>query len=997
MIFLLLFSIASAVLFTPAACAELLEPTQFRHVSVQQGLSQITITDILEDNIGFMWFSTQNGINRYDGYTFVQYQQDREMDGSGPIGNYNNKLALDKVTGDIWTASTAGLSRFEHSSERFIHYPLIDSDKVQHTYVITVVYDRNGQLWVGTNFGLFKYQASSDSFAYVDLGMNVSFRVTDIEQDANGYIWLATSRGLYALSEQGTLTGIPMLSGIDVTDIKLLEEGQIWFATSGAGIYAKDDGAPGFESLIKLEMLSTQLQEGSVSSINQLKNGNIWISTLDGLDIVDLSAENEIIHLEYKSKVESILSDRHMTRTVESRSGIIWQGTWNAGVSIFDPNILQFKTLNAGSLDATRGIDNDAQGNIWFSTPEGIWQRKIDGTIEGPWTYSQEDLQSSFVQENKIVALMRSKFSNKLWIGTRTGVSVLDIDEQYIRPLEVLKGSYIYSLAEDEDGDIWLGGFNEGVYLLDSESFEIKKQWISGGVLQILPDADNKVWAGSLNGLIRVDKSSDVVESFRSDKRPRNQRSPRVVTSISKASKGGFWLGAQGDGLYHMAVDPVSKKVLFDKIAPNSRLAALSIGGVEEQDNGNLWISTTEGITRLHPQQENIEYFSKKNGAKSEGYFINMNLTNVDGRMFFGSPSGITNFMPEDIAPSGWKPEIIFTKLSILNSPIFPLDEINGSTPIKEPIPIAKQITLGPQDIVFSLEFSALDFSAPAQNQYAYKLEGFDADWNTASAKNRTATYTNLDPGNYKLMVKGTNKDGVWSDKIGRIDITVVPPWWLTNWAVALWVLIFISLLVSFYRWRVVSLKKRAVELALLVERRTAELESANERLLRISSIDDLTGLRNRRDFRLNALKEASRVNRGGKPFSILMIDIDYFKQVNDLNGHACGDKVLVETSMLMQNLIRQQDMLARWGGEEFILLIVETDLEEGLQIAEKLRLMISENVIKYDDIEVRVSVSVGVSQIGPNDSLDECINRADENLYIAKKNGRNTVVTESS
>lgn len=993
---LLLFPLAFAVFFAATASAELREPTQFRHVSVQQGLSQITITDILEDNIGFVWFSTQNGINRYDGYTFVQYQQDNNMDGSGPIGNYNNKLALNKVTGDIWTASTAGLSRFEQQTERFTHYPLIDSDKLEHTYVITVVYDRNDQLWVGTNFGLFKYQATSDSFIHVDLGKNARFRVTDIEQDTNGNVWIATSRGLYALSEYGNLTAVPALRGIDVTDIKLLQEGQIWFATSGAGIFAKDDGAPAFETLAKLEMLSSQLQEGSVNSIYQLKNGNIWISTLDGLDIVHLAAKDEIVNLEYKSKSESILSDRHMTRTFESRSGLIWQGTWNSGVSIFDPNILQFSTLNAGSLDATRGIDNDAQGNIWFSTPQGIWQRNIDGTVEGPWTYSPEDLTSSFVQENKIVAIMRSRVSNKLWIGTRTGVSVLNLDEQYIRPLSVLQGSYIYSLAEDDDGDIWLGGFNEGLYLLDSASYELKKQWVTGGVLQILPDANNKVWAGSLNGLIRVDKSSDLIEHFRSETRLENQRGPRVVTSITKSKTGDFWLGAQGDGLYRMTIDSVSKEVLFEKIAPDSYLAVLSIGGVEEE-NGNLWISTTEGITRLHPQTGSIEYFSKKNGAKSEGYFINMNLTNVDGRIFFGSPSGITNFIPEDIAPSVWKPEIVFTQLSILNSPVFPFDLINGGTPLEKPISIAKQIILGPQDIVFSLEFSSLDFSAPEQNEYLYKLEGFDASWNTASSKNRTATYTNLYPGDYQLMVKGTNKDGVWSDKIGRIDITVLPPWWLTKWAVALWLILFVSLLVSFYHWRVLSFKKRSAQLALQIEQRTAELEAANQRLLRISSIDDLTGLRNRRDFRANAQQETSRVNRGGSPFCILMVDIDYFKQVNDLNGHACGDKVLVETSKLMQSVIRQQDLLARWGGEEFILLIVETDIDNGFQIAEKLRQTISKHTIEYEGTEINVSVTIGVSQIGIDDSLDECINRADENLYKGKKNGRNKVVLESS
>jgi diguanylate cyclase (GGDEF)-like protein len=244
-------------------------------------------------------------------------------------------------------------------------------------------------------------------------------------------------------------------------------------------------------------------------------------------------------------------------------------------------------------------------------------------------------------------------------------------------------------------------------------------------------------------------------------------------------------------------------------------------------------------------------------------------------------------------------------------------------------------------------------------------------------------------------MVKGTNKDGVWSDKIGRIDITVVPPWWLTTWAVALWLILFITFLLSFYSWRVVALKKRSFLLEVEVEERTVELEAVNQRLLRLSSIDDLTGLRNRRDFNINAQQEKSRVSRGGLPFSILLIDIDYFKQVNDLNGHACGDMVLVETSKLMQSLVRQQDIVARWGGEEFIILIVETNIEKALHIAEKIRFAIDQNVIEHENFEIQVSVTIGVSEIAPDDSLHECINRADENLYIGKRSGRNKVVAD--
>jgi diguanylate cyclase (GGDEF)-like protein len=274
-------------------------------------------------------------------------------------------------------------------------------------------------------------------------------------------------------------------------------------------------------------------------------------------------------------------------------------------------------------------------------------------------------------------------------------------------------------------------------------------------------------------------------------------------------------------------------------------------------------------------------------------------------------------------------------------------------------------------------------------------LEGFDTTWNTAQSRKRVATYTNPDAGSYKLLVKGTNKDGVWSDQIGQIMITVVPPWWLTTWAKILWSTSVLAMLIGFYRRRVYALKQQSHLLSIQVEERTAELELMNKKLLTLSSIDDLTGLRNRRDFRTSALQESSRFARGGEPFCILLVDIDYFKQVNDVNGHACGDKVLIQMGQLMKGQIRQQDFLARWGGEEFILMIVETKIEQGQQIAEKIRLAIQQNIFKFEGLDIQVSISVGVSQISLAEKLDDCINRADKNLYLAKNNGRNKVIAD--
>jgi diguanylate cyclase (GGDEF)-like protein len=514
-------------------------------------------------------------------------------------------------------------------------------------------------------------------------------------------------------------------------------------------------------------------------------------------------------------------------------------------------------------------------------------------------------------------------------------------------------------------------------------------------ITKILVDTDGFTWVATMEGLIRVNRYTGELLNLYSPDRKTQYRSPRVLTWISKSQQEHYWIGTQGSGVMKLLFDEQLQDFTFQQVAPESHLATLSVGGIEQDTHGNIWVSTTEGVAKVDSNLDNPEYFSGKNGAKNEGYYINNSVTNVNGEIFFGSPTGITYFKPENVAQSDWAPPIIFTELLVLDKPISIRNADGKTFPLKSPIYEAKEVILQPEDNVFSIEFSALDFSAPERNQYAFKLEGFDTTWNTAQSRKRVATYTNLDAGSYKLLVKGTNKDGVWSNQVGQITITVVPPWWFTTWAKILWVTSVLAILIGFYRRRIYALKQQSHLLSIQVEERTAELEMMNKKLLTLSTIDDLTGLRNRRDFRTNALQESSRFERGGEPFCILLIDIDYFKQVNDVNGHACGDKVLIQMGQLMKGQIRQQDLLARWGGEEFILMIVETKIEQGQQIAEKIRLAIQQNIVKFEGLDIQVSVSVGVSQISLAEKLDDCINRADKNLYLGKKNGRNKVIAD--
>lgn len=967
------------------------KPTYFKHFSVSEGLSQITVSDILQDKMGFMWFSTQNGINRFDGYEFVQYKRDKTNTGSGPIGEFAYKLALDEETGDIWIATSGGLSRYHYNQDVFSHYPLIAKDGKQRFLVSTVVVDRQGTLWAGTRQGLFYYNSANDSFEAIELDIDNTSRVHDVERDKNGSLLVATSQGLIAIDANGNNHISATLSNIEVTDIHVLQSGEIWFSTANQGIYSKPDGMEIFDGLVEVIGLSEEMMKAGVASTRQMQNGDVWVSTQIGLIIVDPNNIANAINLRYNAKLTSIISSRQMTRTFQSRSGLIWQGTWTSGFSIFDPNSLQFKNLNSLPFSSTRGLEKDADDNIWFSTPIGVWKRDNLGDIHGPWTFSLDPLESSSVSNGNVMAIASMPQRNVFWIGTTKGLFKLDPAKPTIEKVPILDGVHIYNIGVDPSGDLWVGSFNQGIYLVDGDSLGVIHHWPVATITKVFAEHQEFVLVGTIEGLFHINKADFALTNLHSSDRPLEQRSPRVVTWISNAQDGHFFIGTQGSGVHKMHLN--EQVFTFTPLNPDSHLATLSVGGVQQDKTGNIWVSTTEGIAKVNVVTDEISYYNNKNGAKSDGYYINHSVQKQDGEIFFGGPTGISYFYADDIGISQWQPEIAFTSLKVLNDLVLP-NASAESSPISSPIHIADKIVLGPLDNVFSIEFSALDFSAPHENQYSYKLDGFDEQWSATIAKNRVATYTNLDPGAYSLTVKGTNKDGVWSENTANIEIIVTPHWYWDTWSKALWVVIALSFLAAFYHWRVTALNRRSDELTRLVDLRTRALEESNQKLRKLSSQDDLTGLRNRRDFRSNAEQEVSRFYRSEKPFSILMLDIDHFKKINDESGHACGDHVLVECSKVLMSLLRHQDLLARWGGEEFIILAVDTNLTHGTAIAEKIRVEISKLEIQFEGKNISVSFTIGVSEIQPKQSLDDCIRVADENLYIGKRNGRNRTVS---
>jgi ligand-binding sensor domain-containing protein len=259
---------------------------------------------------------------------------------------------------------------------------------------------------------------------------------------------------LYGFKEDEPLYTVADLKNVEVTDIELINQNKIWFSSNGKGIYVKDDTVEPQLNIRQLTTLSLDLSRRSISSIKQLHNGDVWISTLDGLTITRPEKNSITTNLKHNTNKSSVLSASHMTRTYESRSGLIWQGTWTSGFSKFDPNSLQFQTLNAGGSKTTRGIANDSNGNIWFGTPEGLWKRDSEGETSGPWTFENEPNGPTFLEENGIISIAYASSTNKIWVGTRSGLAYLTDDQKHIKYLTHIRGSMIYTLSINNKGDV---------------------------------------------------------------------------------------------------------------------------------------------------------------------------------------------------------------------------------------------------------------------------------------------------------------------------------------------------------------------------------------------------------------------------------------------------------------------------------------------------------------------------------------------------------------
>ncbi|THB69367.1 MAG: diguanylate cyclase [Desulfovibrio sp.] len=461
-----------------------------------------------------------------------------------------------------------------------------------------------------------------------------------------------------------------------------------------------------------------------------------------------------------------------------------------------------------------------------------------------------------------------------------------------------------------------------------------------------------------------------------------------TVTRFLEDGRGLVWIATRM-GLTRF--DPATQAM--DTYTIHDGLPSASVRSLEMDSAGKLWLGTSAGLVNFDPNRRSFRVYDIRDGLE-DNEFLTGSCISSDGTMYFSSSTGITSFNPERFEDNTFAPPVVLTGVSLFNTPVEPGPEsILGTTPS-----LAESIVLNPEMDVVGFEFAALNYLGADKNRYQYRLEGLENEWNEVGSDRRFATYTDLHPEQYVFRVRGSNNDGLWSDKEVSLTVTVLPDWWETSWFKATLVLGLVCATYGGVRLRINILQRQKQRLEHQVAERTEELAQANKKLENLAKVDGLTQVANRRSLDAFLAQEWQRLAREERVLSVILLDIDYFKKFNDMYGHQVGDECLKDVAQAITRVVRRpSDLVARYGGEEFAVIMPETDTEGAKHVAEQIRREVAALKIEHRNSQASdtVSVSLGVATCAPDvDTTPKIlVHLADQALYQAKQAGRDRVV----
>ncbi len=916
----------------------------FQHLTQAQGLPNEIATAVAQDGQGFLWIGTMSGIARWDGYRLKVYRPEVGAERGLP-DNVVQQLHAD-AAGRLWVGtSAAGLVRYDAQADRFVRYPVGDKG-LAHVSVQAIVDDAAGGLWVGTEGGLDHVGADAATIRREPAPGPGPVKALLLGR--RGTLWVGTPAGLFRRDGGAGWELVSLKSGEQPYPQSLAEDsrGRVWVGTQRHGAFVVEPGGAVqavHESATPEGAAALEIQH--VVAVAEVRPDEVWLATLgQGIVAVDTEAR-ETRRIRHQPTLPLSLADNTLHGLFRDRSGLVWAAT-DRGVSRHDPRQSAVLTwfgppLRAeGSARASTEVswilpvDTD---RFWLATHRrGIDIVDATGAVVGALRPDPKQ-PASALPADSVIALERAG-DGSVFIATKRGLYRAGSDGRRVVRV-ALQGrdpaASTWALLA-EGGTLWVGGHTDGLWRVDLAGGRTERvardrgeQRLSDERVTVLAHGPaGSLWVGTRFGLNRLDAASGRVERFVPDAARSDSLANGFIGCLYTDRAGRLWVGTYGGGISVLEAGGTR----FRRMGRAQGLPDENINAFIEDASGRLWVSTDDGLALIDTEAFSARALRGAEGVVLPTYWTNSAARTAAGELLFGGAGGMTIVRPDRLQPWTWRPPVVATEVQVGGRPLaLPA----GGAPIVVP----------PGANALAVEFSAADYSAPERNRYAYQLEGYDGDWVPSDATRRLAVYANLPPGDYRLLLRGSNRDGAWGERPLALPVRVLPAWYQTVWARALAVVAALMALSAIVGWRTRALRLRQAELERKVRERTAELEAVSKaleeksRVLELTSITDpLTGLHNRRyltqqiDVQVAAsLRRASEQGTSNRaPVDtdnvFFLVDVDRFKQVNDVHGHAAGDAVLVQMGHRLRAMMRETDHLVRWGGEEFLAVARDTD-----------------------------------------------------------------------
>ncbi|MEO8664579.1 MAG: two-component regulator propeller domain-containing protein [Ignavibacteria bacterium] len=800
----------------------------FERITLEQGLSQNSILSIIQDQQGFMWFGTEEGLNRYDGYSFKIYKNNLE-DHCSIASNFVKTIYEDRE-GVLWIGTINGfLIKYTKEEDRFINVKMDNPDMEVVSELTSIIQAEDRKIWVGSyNGGLKIFDRKNiqpKNTSYLEsIGLNNLFNdVSTLYFDRSGRVWIGTwENGVYnydcrtnvLINFKNDREDIGSLSHNNIRCIFEDNENNIWIGTKN-GLNLLDSGKKEFARFFYSE--NSTKSSIQINSICQDKNNEIWVGTNKN-GLVQFDRNHKHLWHKFDNSDSNSLSNDSVYRLFVDRTNVLWIGTLGGGLNRLDCSKKRFFNIKKSTKNSTPLYFNsiisfyiDNFGLKWIGTyNSGIYILENDNLVKN----KDVETQLKELLDEAITSIIEDENSN-IWFSCLSK----ELFVKFCRDKQCFKiykhtGKYGINSLLIYKNFLWIAIREKGLLKFDIENekfvdffFEDQhlKKLLSEMIYSLYIDKEETVWAGSVTeGLFCFNLNSNITRNYKLEIDNKNSISDDCILCITEDKKNNLWIGTNSGGLNKFS----REQEIFVRYTMEDGLPNNMVKGIVEDDYENLWISSNKGISRFNPKNKTFRNFDAADGLQSNEFNDGTFFKHKDGTLYFGGINGITYFKPEEIKDNPYIPNIVITDFQVFNESVKSSPE---NKILKQNITHTKEITITHKESVFSFEFAALIFNNPQKNQYAYMMENFDKDWVYCGTR-RQATYTNLNPGEYVFRVKGSNNDGIWNEEGTGIKITIDPPYYKTWWFKSLSVLGVIAATGLTYRQRLEKIEKERQE-----------------------------------------------------------------------------------------------------------------------------------------------------------------------------------------